>query len=550
MNLAYHYAADRIWIVNVGDLKPMEFPMEFFLNLAWAPERWPKERIHEYSRLWAEREFGPEHAAEIAGIISKYTKYNGRRKPELLEPGTFSPLNYQEADTVLADWKSITEKAEQIYRALPESARDAFYQLVLYPAKACYVVNDLYITVAKTRLYASQGRASANDFAARARGLFKEDAELSDYFNHKLANGKWSHMMDQTHIGYTYWQQPPKNTLPTVTEIKVPEAAEIGVAVEGSASVWPGTNGQPVLPEFGVFNQPRRYIDVFNKGRKPFRFSATTSAPWIVLSQLDGTVEKEQRLWVSVDWSKAPTGKAQGLVKIAKEAEDTVSVQLDEFNPAEPASSTRGDEALITRKQDQSTTTPAKDDYGASSPRLLRGFVEADGYVSIEAEHYAKKTDAGAGRWEKIEDYGRTLSAMTIFPVTAASVTPPQNSPCLEYQIYLFTTGKVEAAAIIAPTLNFAPGRGLRFAVSFDDETPQVVTAVPKGYFVNNGVRDWEESVKNNCLEIKATHQIETPGYHALKIWMVDPGVVLEKIVVNTGGVKPSYLGPPESYRR
>src|SRR5260370_25034329 len=139
---------------------------------------------------------------------------------------------------------------------------------------------------------------------------------------------------------------------------------------------------------------------------------------------------------------------------------------------------------------------------------------------------------------------------MTIFPVTAASVTPPQNSPCLEYQIYLFTTGKVEAAAIIAPTLNFAPGRGLRFAVSFDDETPQVVTAVPKGYFVNNGVRDWEESVKNNCLEIKATHQIETPGYHALKIWMVDPGVVLEKIVVNTGGVKPSYLEPPETYRR
>ena len=131
MNLAYEYGADRIWIVNVGDLKPMEFPIEFFLTFAWDPHRWPKETIAEYTRMWAEREFGPEHATEIAHIVSQYTKLNGRRKPELLEPDTFSQVNYQEADRVLAEWQSLVDEAETIYASLPPNMRDAFYELVL-----------------------------------------------------------------------------------------------------------------------------------------------------------------------------------------------------------------------------------------------------------------------------------------------------------------------------------------------------------------------------------------------------------------------------------
>jgi hypothetical protein len=151
MNLSYEYGADRIWIVNVGDLKPMEFPIEFFLTMARDPHRWPKERISEFTRRWAEREFGTEYAPAIAGVISKYTKLNGRRKPELLEPTTFSLVDYQEADRVLAEWQSITSEAERIYGSLPENMRDAFYELVLYPTKASALVTELYITAGKNR---------------------------------------------------------------------------------------------------------------------------------------------------------------------------------------------------------------------------------------------------------------------------------------------------------------------------------------------------------------------------------------------------------------
>src|SRR5262249_36918080 len=158
------------------------------------------------------------------------------------------------------------------------------------------------------------------------------------------------------------------------------------------------------------------------------------------------------------------------------------------------------------------------------------------------------KIDAPAARWDKLEDFGRTLSAMTIFPMTAASVAPPESSPCLEYKIYLFDSGPVEVQAILSPTLKFLPGRKLRYAASFDDQPPQIISALPEGRNRDNLPRDWETTVKDAVRISRSKHTLDQPGYHTLKIWMVDPGVVLEKIAVDCGGVKPSYLGPPESF--
>ncbi len=162
----------------------------------------------------------------------------------------------------------------------------------------------------------------------------------------------------------------------------------------------------------------------------------------------------------------------------------------------------------------------------------------------MEADKFTGKVDGMVGRWENIPDYGRTGSAMSVFPVTAASVTPLQNSPCLEYQMYLFDPGKIEVEAILGPTLNFVPGRGLRYGISFDDQPPQIIDALAQ-----NSPEDWETSVKDNVRTSTSKHAITGTGYHKLKFWMVDPGVVLEKLIVNLGGVKASYLGPPESYR-
>jgi hypothetical protein len=126
---------------------------------------------------------------------------------------------------------------------------------------------------------------------------------------------------------------------------------------------------------------------------------------------------------------------------------------------------------------------------------------------------------------------------------------PSNDSPHLQYQMWLSGTNTAEVTLILSPCLNFAPDRGVRIAVSFDDESPQIITVVPKGYVAGDGNRDWEESVRNGVRKVISKHSMATAGSHTLKVWRVDPAVVLQKIIVNTGGLKPSYLGPPESHQ-
>jgi hypothetical protein len=513
MHLAYEYGARQIWIVNVGDIKPMEFPIEFFLDYAWNPEQFPPEHLPEYTRIWAAEQFGAKYASEIAHILTSYTKFNSRRKPELLAHDTYSLVNYREAERVVADYKELEKQARKIYEAIAIEYRDAFYQLVLHPVEACANLNEFYVTVGKNRLYAQQGRAATNSLAEQARKLFQRDAEITSYYNTVLANGKWNHFMDQTHIGYTYWQQPETNVMPEVKEITVLERAEMGVAIEGSERWWPNESGPAILPSFDRFHQQRYYIELFNRGKKPFKYSVNAEKPCLKIQPAKGEIQTEARLWVSIDWDKVPSGAHQIPIIISGPRRQRVVVQTIVLNPAIPAS------------------------------EVENCFIESNGYVSMEAEHYSRAVNTPPITWQRIPDLGRTLSAMTPFPVTAPTQSPNGDSPRLEYQMYLFSNGAVKVKAYLSPTLNFHNNQGLRYGISFDNEPAQIINM-----HANKTFQDWEESVRNNVTIDVSSHIISEPGKHVLKFWVVDPGAVLQKLVVETDEVKPSYLGPPESF--
>ncbi|MFZ0280650.1 MAG: hypothetical protein WAL29_03300, partial [Bacteroidales bacterium] len=268
-----------------------------------------------------------------------------------------------------------------------------------------------------------------------------------------------------------------------------------------------------------MYNRQTHYIEIFNKGTGPLDFKATTDHPWIVVNKIKGPFDLDYRLSISIKWSNLPEGLNEGNILISGTGKE-VNVGISAFKPKDVIADNTS------------------------------SFIEGEGVVSIEAEHFTKNTDAGDSQWGKIEDYGHTLSAMRAFaPVNTLSATPGKNSPCLEYKMYLFRKGTFDVTAIFAPTLNYIEGRGLKYGISFDDQIPQVVTLVPENYDARNGNRDWEKTVSDNARFSYTNHTLLSPGYHTLKIWMVDPGVVLQKIIVNTGGLRPSYLGPPESYR-
>jgi hypothetical protein len=254
MHLAWAYGARRLWIANVGDIKPLEFPVTFFLDYAWNPDECRLDCLADYPRRWAAEQFGPDHAAEIGELLTRYTRYNARRKPELLSPDTYSIDNFNEADRVLGEWQGLAAKAHAVGRELPPDTQDAYFELVLYPILASADLNELYITVAKNRRLANQGDPAANSLAKDAKRLFDRFEELRrDY--ERCAGGKWPHMMSQTVIGYTGWQEPPRDIMP---EVRTVDASRPGPAIPPP----PDVSEPPIPPSAHGFIEDRDIVAI------------------------------------------------------------------------------------------------------------------------------------------------------------------------------------------------------------------------------------------------------------------------------------------------
>lgn len=519
MSMAYEYGVDEMWIVNVGDLKPHEIAIEFFLELAYDVNKWDNNNLDQFSLQWATREFGREYAAEIAEITDAYRKFTGRKKSEDVNPGTYSLLNYKEAERVLAEFEEISVRAEQIYELIPEDKKDAFFQLVLYPARGSKNVVKLNIYAGLNNLYANQGRASANLYADLAEQVFSDEARDTEYYNRSLADGKWRGIMSNAHIGQTGWETPTNNNMPQLNRIPLVSGSEMGIAVEGTREAYT-QSGSTVraLPDFSVLNQERQYIDIFNMKTDPFTVNISVSEPWIILTQEQEVVDLDSRIFVEIDWDQAPKGnRITGNLEITG-GDKTITVEVVAYNP---------DLAQFNSLDDLT-------------------FIESNRYVSIEAEHYSNNVAVDGLSWQKIDNYGRTLSSMAVFPRDTPHRTPP-DAPYLEYEVYISTPGYATVTVYTAPTNNINRERGLFYGIGFDDQAIQIVDTFPKENDAYHTSPLWSRGVMDNIRITTTRHQLDT-GVHTLRFWMMDPAVVLQKIVIDTGGLKPSYLGPPESY--
>lgn len=538
-NLAYQTGLDALWVVNVGDIKPKEFPIDFIMRYAWNPDAIPANKVWDYTVNWAENIFGKEHAEEIADLVSKYSKYNLLRKPEAQGTQIFSIVNHREADRVLQQWHELVKRVEILKLKIASEAQDAFYQLVYYPVKASAGLAEIYLASGRNNLYAEQGRVSANDYASRVRELFETDKELSDYYNGQMSEGKWKNMMSDIHIGYKEWSMPKKNELPTLVEVTPLQHPEMGVAVEGCESAWPGAETKAELPVFDVLNKQSYYIDIFNKGTGSFDFKVKPNQKWIKLSHKQGTVEKESRIQVEIDWKLIPDGNSTGIIEI-KHTKNIVPVQVHAIKAPLPQ----------------------------TSESFYGGF---NGEFSIPANGYQSNQPGKSAKWIVLPDLGRGDACMGIDPVTAPSATI-KDAPVLEYRIFLPETGKTTVCLGILPTQDIYPQRGLRIGAALDSEEPFVIDARQglydefKEYTQENLSRSnvlkplplvrkdislvargkhRRNEVFDNLRWLDVTFDVKKPGIHTLKIFMVDPEIVLETIVVNPNNAYPSYFGAP-----
>ena len=537
-HLAYETGIDDLWIVNVGDLKPKELPIDFILRYAWDPDAIPADRTDDYLRAWAGENFGEAHADAVAALVSAYPKYNLWRKAEVQVPGIFSVVNYHESDRTEQLWQDVAHRADSLRRLLPAAMQDAYFQLVYYPAVASAGIANLYTAVTRNRLYASQGRPLANRYADLAEALFRKDGELTRYYNDTLAGGKWKNMMQDIHIGYTQWSMPEKAVLPELVRVTPTEFPALGVSVEGSEATE--QDGNLTLPVFDSLLVSEYSVDLFNRGTGSLDYTVTPSAPWLRVSRSAGTLTDEARLQVSIDWGALEAGTHEGQVTIVS-----------------------GDTRVPIAVRAVKGEAPRTDD-----PYF--GNVSGSEF-SIPAIAFNRNVPGKAAAWTLLPDLGRDEGCMGIQPVTAPSAQPSE-APRLEYRVLLTDADSVSLCIGILPTQDVNPERGLSLAVSLNDEAPLTLDTRQgfKDEFAEYTPANLAKSPnlkplprQDTSIRLTGTGQlrrnevfdnlrwltvklpVRSAGLHTLKVFMTDPEVVLERIVVNPDNRHPSYFGAP-----
>ena len=228
LQLTYSYGVDKVWILNVGDLKPNEYPMDFFLHMAWNPTAYNQDNLHDYAISFCKDKFGEKEAEDAAEILSLYCKYASRISAEMLDDRTYN-LKSGEFLLVKDAYLALEARAMRQYYKLPEQYRDTYMQLVLHPVRAMANLYDMYYSLAMNKKLASEKDIKANYWADRVEKCFALDAEFTKDYNQNVFGGKWNHIMDQTHIGYTSWDEPREgNIMPKVTRISPDEAKQGG----------------------------------------------------------------------------------------------------------------------------------------------------------------------------------------------------------------------------------------------------------------------------------------------------------------------------------
>ncbi|KAJ7773957.1 hypothetical protein B0H16DRAFT_1510537 [Mycena metata] len=542
MSIAIDRDATQIWVLNVGDLKPSERETEFFITYGWNATRWNPDNLDTFVSSWAQREFDLSNAdaATVTNIVGNFTRMNARRKPELLNGTTYSLVNYREAENVQAAWTQIQAASTAIYSKLSAVMKPAFFQLVHHPVLASSNLGAMMIAAGQNNLRASQARLSANALADQVEMLFENDFSLEAEY-HTILDGKWDHMMDQTHLGYAYWQQPMTNSMPMITRVQKNKQALPGVmriSPEGSLAAWPGDNMfqcaaqincPPPTISIDQFDPiPNRFIDVGAGGPAPFTLTAVSNSSWLSVSPSHGSVSPsnpEVRVFATVKWDELPVGVSM--------AEITFSAAVSGSPPT-----TMTYPAFI---QANKTGTPSG----------FSGFLEANGAVAFEAEHATRNNSVAGMVWRILPGLGRTLSGVTPWPRLGNNENnfTAGTGPSLEYDFYTFTSSNATVTTYVSPSNNgLGADRPLGFAVQVDDEEissnyffpPAAPGAEPVGW-------DGSDGFAANSIIAVPNKVTLAPGTHTLKIFMIEPAVVLQKVVINTGGVRPSYLGPPES---
>ncbi len=527
MMKAYETGANRLWVLNVGDIKPQEYNMQEFLDMAYNPAPFKESRYAKQHLLqWLTNIFSKEKAQKIQSILWEYYQLAFERRPEFMgwsqtEPNTkttYTEFNHfyfgDEAQERIDRYNVIEKEAKELWQQMNREQADVFYELVYYPVIGASQINKKFLYRDKAYFYSRQNRLSAYDYVQLSKRAYDSIVKTTEYYNTQLANGKWKNMISMKPRDLVVYQKPD------IPEFNIDSTNEWSIATEGfvikDSSLLQNYSS---LPAFDNLNKQKYFVDIFLSKNQTVKWSASVSNNWIHLSQSSGLLtpapgNQQTRIWVDIDWNKSQNNKANGNIIFSSEKKKIIlNVQAIKINQS-----------------------------------AYNGFIENNGFVSMDAVHFSRQTNRTSNQWKVIDGLGYTGNALQALPLSVKSrtLTAPdsikRSNALVEYDFYTFSSGTPSVIVFTLPTHPINNNYSARYAVSIDDGPLKIVDIRTFG----RG-EEWKQNVLRNRTERKIEMPFLKAGKHTLKIYAVDPGVLLDEIRIDLGGLKKAYSSLPET---
>lgn len=499
----------KMWVLNVGALKPLEMDMEFFLRYSWEAGKNANNTkdVTQFIARWINSNFSGHLGMEAAEIYNLFAQMNNVCKPEHLQSDKFSQNAYgNEAKYRIDMLKDLSDRAGKIYQILPKEEKDAFFELFLMKLQASYYINASFYFADRSRLFWSKGGMQAADgYLEKSRQMDRRKQELLYYYNHVMQGGKWEGILTPESFS-----PPPTVLYPAARPALVIGAASLGVMWEDNFI-------------FHLHGRKEKTITLFNKGCGEIGYKAI-APKWVEISEMEGRVAAEKILSVHIRESERQMsfeqGRAGQIIIVGEDGERyEIKIQVKK-----------------------------KADY------LFKGsacYVEADGYISVPADGYSENVCTKEASWRKIEHLGRGWgAAMEAFLESdqdrknesgAFSISEIRQDCYLKYSFFLENSGAFLLEIHRFLTLN--PTGKVRFAVGLDNERPILIETDTSDEWKGS----WKEAVMNDGEKLYCMLPWLSSGFHTLKIYPVDRYVTLNKLVIYTEKRKESNFGPFES---
>lgn len=529
MTLAYEYGVRDLWIVNVGDLKGVEYPLCYFMDLAYDYEKWSKKNeVENYVSRFLDINFGSrideKLKSDMMEFIDGYTLLNSARRPETMTPGIYSITTDHEAERIHKWAGELIELGREIDNALDSDCRTAFESMFYYAAVASLNLIMMNIECGMNSFLAAKKSVAANPLRESIKKRIADDRAYIKSF-HALCDGKWNHMMDSAHTNFASWDDYGWS-YPVISEVIPVPGSKIIMGYEGSPVGFMGDHWQfrqPLLND--EFCNPlcsQVKVNVAMRGDTGFDYNVESDREWLVC--------------------RNPSGRVASVL----EAGTTVIFTCDRSKLSGK------DEAVAAVKVtfDDGTTATGRFKFIADSPKLAKGsriYGETCGVIAFRAEHFSAKQDTAEGSLEVIDRLGKSGAALKAFPVNKSFVGL-KDAPFAQYSFVTAGEGAYTAELVFVPRNPVIKGQTAKCEISVNGGERREVVVTDEHYFTEWQCKEWGDGVMTRSRSISVSLDLKK-GLNKLVYYAGDPNVTLERVVIypDARPYKSSYFGPAES---